>query len=357
MKFNLTYGPDIASAPAGFKATVEAVAAFFESTFTDPVTINVKVERGLTGGLLGHSEYTLTGPYTYAQITSALAKDSQTGSDAIALAALPAADPIPDPHAYYMTPAQAKALALLGPSDALDGTVQFADNPPFDYDRSDGITPGFYDFYGSVAHEFSEVMGRELNAIGNEVQTGAPNGYYPFDLFKYSAAGVRTFVGTTDGYFSPDGGVTNLNNFNTDSDDDFGDWAASAGNDSFLAFSSSGVLNAVTATDIVAMDVIGWNAAPGSGGLVALLGHGGGGVRRRCRGRRAAARAGHPAPVDIEWDWRAPRNRSLVYRDRPRRGHRPLHGPDRHSRFWRNRLARLTPAPTSRLARAHVTAR
>ena len=60
MKFNLTYGPDIASAPDGFKATVEAVAAFFESTFTDPVTINVKVERGLSGGLLGHSDYTLT---------------------------------------------------------------------------------------------------------------------------------------------------------------------------------------------------------------------------------------------------------------------------------------------------------
>jgi hypothetical protein len=95
------------------------------------------------------------------------------------------------------------------------------------------------------------------------------------------------FVGTTDGYFSPDGGVTNLNNFNTDSDDDFGDWAASAGNDSFLAFSSSGVLNAVTATDVVVMDVIGWNAAPGSGGLVALLGHGGGG---------GAVRAGDGAP-------------------------------------------------------------
>jgi hypothetical protein len=29
MKFNLTYGPDIANAPDGFKATVEAVAAFF----------------------------------------------------------------------------------------------------------------------------------------------------------------------------------------------------------------------------------------------------------------------------------------------------------------------------------------
>jgi hypothetical protein len=80
MKFNLTYGPDIASAPDGFKATVEAVAAFFESTFTDPVTINVKVERGLSGGLLGHSDYTLTGPYTFAQITTALAQDRKAAA-------------------------------------------------------------------------------------------------------------------------------------------------------------------------------------------------------------------------------------------------------------------------------------
>ena len=276
MKFNLTYGPDIASAPDGFKATVEAVAAFFESTFTDPVTINVKVERGLSGGLLGHSDYALTGPYTFAQITTALAHGPQSGSDAIAVANLPAADPITGTHAYYMTSAQAKALGLMGPSDALDGTVQFANNPPFDYDRSDGISPGSYDFYGSVAHEFSEVMGRELNAIGNEVQTGAPHGYYPFDLFKYSAAGVRSFVGTEHGYFSPDGGVTNLDNFNADSDDDFGDWAASAGNDAFRAFSDYGVVNAVTATDIVVMDVIGWDAAPGSPGAVSVFGQGGG---------------------------------------------------------------------------------
>jgi len=196
MKFNLTYGPDIANAPDGFKATVEAVAAFFESTFTDPVTINVKVERGLSGGLLGHSDYALTGPYTFAQITTALAQETHSGSDVIALAHLPTVDPISGTHAYYMTSAQAKALGLQGPSNALDGTVQFANNPPFDYDRSDGITPGSYDFYGTVAHELSEVMGRELNAIGNEVQTGKPNGYYPFDLFKYSAAGVPTFVGT-----------------------------------------------------------------------------------------------------------------------------------------------------------------
>ena len=253
--------------------------------------------------MLGHSDYALTGPYTFAQITSALAQDPHSGSDAIALAHLPTVDPISGTHAYYMTSAQAKALGLQGPSDALDGTVQFANNPPFDYDRSDGITPGSYDFYGTVAHEFSEVMGRELNAIGNEVQTGKPNGYYPFDLFKYSAAGVPTFVGTTAGYFSPDGGVTNLDNFNADSDDDFGDWASSAGDDAFRAFSDTGVVNAVTPTDIVVMDVIGWDAAPGSAGLVALFGHGGGGGRGGAshggvasRGGDAIRRSGHRAP-------------------------------------------------------------
>ena len=212
----------------------------------------------------------------------------------------------------------------MGPSDALDGTVQFADNPPFDYDRSDGITPGSYDFYGTVAHEFSEVMGRELNAIGNEVQTGKPDGYYPFDLFKFSAAGVRAFVGTTEGYFSPDGGVTNLDGFNANAEDDFGDWASSAGNDSFRAFSASGVVNAVTPTDVVVMDVIGWDAAPGASALVALVGHGAGGVGPPRRRRRGSAQAPHAEIADAS---ARARIRSVPGRDRPLRGrrHRPLH--------------------------------
>ena len=61
--------------------------------------------------------------------------------------------------------------------------------PAFDYDRSDGVTAGQYDFYGSVAHEITEVMGRELNAIGNTVQFGA--GYHPLDVFKFSSPGTQ----------------------------------------------------------------------------------------------------------------------------------------------------------------------
>src|ERR1035437_2646234 len=87
------------------------------------------------------------------------------------------------------------------------------------------------------------------------------SGYSPLDLFHYSAPGVRDFSGTTPGYFSINGGQTNLNNFNTNPGGDFGDWASSAGNDSALAYASPGVVMPFTAADLTAMDVIGWNLA------------------------------------------------------------------------------------------------
>jgi hypothetical protein len=98
-----------------------------------------------------------------------------------------------------------------------------------------------------VAHEFSEVMGRQMMDGADFV--GAA-GYEPLDLFHYSAPGVRDFSGTTAGYISPNGGVTNLDNLNTNPNGDFGDWAASAGNDSYQAYSNPGTLNPVTASDI-----------------------------------------------------------------------------------------------------------
>src|ERR1035437_9170321 len=87
------------------------------------------------------------------------------------------------------------------------------------------------------------------------------SGYSPLDLFHYSAPGVRDFSGTTPGYFSINGGQTNLNKFNTNPGGDFGDWASSAGDDSPLAYASPGVVMPFPAADLPAMDVIGWNAA------------------------------------------------------------------------------------------------
>jgi len=127
-------------------------------------------------------------------------------------------------------------------------------NAVFDYDRSNGIATNQYDFIGTVAHELSEVMGRNLE--DNTLFIGSNPSVTPLDLFHYSAANTRSFA--LGGYFSFDDGVTHLDPFNFLNDgSDPGDWAPGAGNDSFLNESGSGVYNNISITDLRLMDVRG----------------------------------------------------------------------------------------------------
>lgn len=50
MIVNFTYPSNVSSAPAGFTATLNAVANFFQSTFSDPVTVNINVGFGTVNG-------------------------------------------------------------------------------------------------------------------------------------------------------------------------------------------------------------------------------------------------------------------------------------------------------------------
>ena len=122
----------------------------------------------------------------------------------------------------------------------------------FAYNDANGVASNQYDFFGVVAHEMSEVMGRQM------FDGAGANLFEPLDLFHYSAPGVRDFSGTTAGYFSANGGVTNLDNFNTNPSGDFGDWAASAGHDAFLAYTGAGTVNGISAADLTVMNVLGW---------------------------------------------------------------------------------------------------
>lgn len=249
---NISYG---AGVPTAAQNVVAQVANYFASQFTDTVTLNFTVNWGAIGGL-GASSYSLF-TYTYDQIKTALTSDSKTSDDSTTVASLPSTDPISGTHSWTMVRAEAKALGLIaGNATGSDGSMTFSNTAAFDFDNSDGVTAGQYDFYGVVAHEITELMGREVNAIGNNVATGP--GYHPLDLFKYSGTGAHVYVGTTPGYFSVNNGTTSLANFNTNPNGDFGDWASGI-NDSFLAFSNSGVVNPVSSFDLRVMDVIGWD--------------------------------------------------------------------------------------------------
>jgi hypothetical protein len=260
MIVNVSFDSSVNSAPTGFVSTVNAVAQFFGAAFSDNVTINISVGFGEVAGqavsALGES-ITQLNTHSYAALRNALLGDSKSADDSSAAATLPGTTPSSG-ATYWVPRAEAKALGLLGASSSSDGSIGFSSNAGiFDYDRTDGIASGRYDFFAVVAHELTEVMGRQL--MTGENFGGHANSLEPMDLFHYSSAGVRSFVGTQAGYFSADGGTTNLDNFNINPGGDFGDWAASAGNDAFLAFGKSGVTNAVSDADLRVMDVLGWD--------------------------------------------------------------------------------------------------
>ena len=114
-----------------------------------------------------------------------------------------------------------------------------------------------YDFEGTVAHEISEVLGRIFLSSKS---------YSAYDFFHYSSKGVHDFAANGGGYFSIDGGKTDLANFNTAHGGDGADWAASgAGNivggstyDAFNAFGTPGQIAPVSYTDLAVLQALGY---------------------------------------------------------------------------------------------------
>jgi hypothetical protein len=262
---NVSYDSSVNGAPSGFTTAFAAAVQFLENTYVNPITVNIDVGFGEIGpdntplgsNALGESN-TYFNNYTYSDVRSALVADTTSADQVSAGHSLPAADPT-GTNNYWMATAEAKALGLMGPSGAVDGYIGFSSSLPFTYNDSNGVASGTYDFNGVALHELTEVLGREL-FVGND-GIGS-NSYTPLDLFHYSSNGMRDFSGTTAGYFSPDGGASHLDSFNTNPNGDFGDWASSAGNDAVLAFSNSGVVNKFSPADMREMNVLGYDEPP-----------------------------------------------------------------------------------------------
>ncbi|MGB7100261.1 MAG: NF038122 family metalloprotease [Xanthobacteraceae bacterium] len=205
---NVVYDSSVASAPAGFTQTIADVVNFYESQFSTPVTITIDVGYGeidgqaVQAGALGENQANMTS-VSYSQLEAALANNANAIGDTAAAASLSATSPVNGQ--YWIPTAEAQALGLAS-GGGVDGYAGFTSVPYLDYNvgNNSGTVPGSqYDFFGVVAHEFSEIMGRQM--FDGADFAGAA-GYTALDLFHYSSPGVRDFSGTTAGYFSPDGG-------------------------------------------------------------------------------------------------------------------------------------------------------
>ncbi len=269
LTINLNYDPDATFTAAGLtaadiidmKAANTYAALQFTNSYSDPINVNIRVTAVAGTGTLGGSNTTLFST-AFATMVSATAADATTGDDATATGSggsIPSTltDPVGGTHNWWVSKAQRKALGLAVDDVTTDGTYTFGGGFSYTYDPNNRAVAGKMDYIGVSMHEFSEIMGR-IPGLGGTI-SGSP-AYLQFDLFHYTAASTRDLTNGAGRSFSINNGTTLLKAFNFPNGDgsDPQDWA-SGSNDCFNAFSSSGVLNALSTVDYRNMDVIGYN--------------------------------------------------------------------------------------------------
>ena len=286
------------------QAGILAAEARWSALFKDNVTVNITIGTGtLSSGVIAQTGSTQN-DYSYSAVRAAMTSDSKSANDAIAVANLQGGTNFSllinhtanNPNgsnsavAYvdntgantndiYMTNANAKALGLIAGNQAgEDAKMTFSNTLPFDFDPTNGITPGTLDFVGVVTHEIGHALGfisgvDYLDFFGSQPNGGGFNDddytvVNTLDLFRYSAASkaknsLDFTAGTGAKYFSLDGGTTVGPGFSTGSS--LGDgrqashWKDNLGLGIMDPTFSFGELGVISANDIMAFDVIGWD--------------------------------------------------------------------------------------------------
>jgi Ca2+-binding RTX toxin-like protein len=263
LQINITYDSSVDTAPADFKAAVQAAVQFFQTTFDSNASVNINIGWGefdgqaLDSGALGESSSSYVDGLTYAQVQRALAiADANSPVESTAVAGLPIFNPLPG-DGVALTTAEAKALGLYnGEPSNLDGYVGLSSSSTFAFDPNHRAAAGAFDAVGVIEHEISEVLGRVVLASDQ-------NDYGPLDLFRYAGPSAHQFWSGPGSYFSLDGGVTSLKTFNNGTNgSDSGDWASNAQVDAFDAFATLGAEADVSPVDISMMQLLGYSVAP-----------------------------------------------------------------------------------------------
>lgn len=297
-----------------------AAGSLWSSLITDAVTVNVTIDFPSLGpGILGQASSASISA-SYADVRTALLGDVTSTNDVIATTNLQAGPSlvfvtnntsgtrIVDNNASNnnnfldVNRANAKALGLLAANDATsDADIEFSSNFTWDFDRSNGITPGTYDFVGVAAHEIGHSLGfvSGVDTVDSFPTTDLNNFrvFSVLDLYRFSSnadtlvSGKRVqdlaYGGTPA--FSLDGGATLGALFATGAHGDgrqASHWKDSLGLGIMDPTFSDGELGIITSNDLRALDAIGWNLAGASTsapepGTLALLALGVVLVRRR----------------------------------------------------------------------------
>lgn len=327
---------------------VTAAGALWSSWLTDDVVVNLDVQFGALSRPVPSLTVSGSALYSYEHVHAALTAKATTEADLMAIAHLqsgPSVDLLINrtansPHgvgagiAYLdndgdannqnirLTHANAKALGLRNPQAGdRDGTLQLSSLFSWDFDPSDGVNAGTFDFVGIVSHAIGSTLGFmsgvDVLDFNSPLAMGTQNYYFPdsaftyvtaLDLFRFSQESTEHGIGVIDWtaspstkYFSIDGGQTAIAEFSAGVR--YGDgrqashWKDGATSGLMRPSVLPGqALKIDRTTDILALDVIGWTPTPqtttpvpeptGWRGLLAIAG-GSAGLWLKRRGDRS----------------------------------------------------------------------
>jgi hypothetical protein len=270
---------------AAIQAMINRAIAFYESLFSDPITVQIRFRYATTApdgsplppGTVSRSDILL---YTlpWSTFINALRADARTSNDDTANASLPgtalAANIEPSSAngraVGLNTPPAMFANGTVGNGGPYDGIVTLNSSVPLQFTRP--TDAGSFDAQRSTEHEMDELL-----CLGSKLgQNGIP--FRPQDLFSWSSAGHRNFTSSGTRYFSIDGGVTNVVNFNQNPSGDFGDWLSQdcpqANPYVQNAFACTGQFSDIAATspEGINLDVVGYDLVQISLGNISTRG-------------------------------------------------------------------------------------
>ncbi|RYD21580.1 MAG: hypothetical protein EOP88_10770 [Verrucomicrobiaceae bacterium] len=303
----------VINAGTGLSGNAAALAAFnraaqqWEAFFSDPITITIDADMAVLGsGIIGSAgSVTLAGSYN--TIRNQMVADSLDEADDSIVSLLPTA---------------AQFTATLAPGSSLDGNVQgnkaalkaagftgldamfgvsdanitFSTAFSFDFDNSDGVSPGMVDFETVAAHEIGHALGF-VSAVDDA--DGGLTSLSPsmLDLFRFTTAPTSNSQFTMNPRDLTAGGPGIYNDmssqwlFSTGLTSGDGrqasHWKADELTGNYIGIMdptlASGVFFVVGYADARALDLIGYDLVPEPSALVLTAVFGAGLVSRRKR--------------------------------------------------------------------------
>jgi Fibronectin type III domain/FG-GAP-like repeat len=230
-----TFDSSITNNPnaAAIEAMINRAISIYESLFSDPITIEILFRYStaapdgtpLPQGTLSRSDSVIYG-IPWDVYINALRADAKTSNDILANASLPGTalsgtikPKGPNGRAVGLdTPPAMFANGTVGNGGPYDGIVTLNSSVAYQFTRP--VSANNFDAQNATEHETDEVI-----AIGSRADIA---NLRPQDLFSWSSAGQRNITASGTRYFSINGGVTNIVNFNQNTSMDLGDWLSAA---------------------------------------------------------------------------------------------------------------------------------